>query len=228
MARAPCRTDNRNSHLQEYLSDSRTFLLGVASASASRLRFALCDRLRRQSQVKRSRSPSRSATRTARPGAGDGLRRRARLSSASAGGTPCRSSKHHAGLSVGIGLLSSAISFVLTIVLTGFEALIGAPRACICTIGGSLEAGHRDEWSGTPADSVAPGLAPMAQAASCCLGGHDGHRGDSRFRRRCAARGVHHVSRARDRECAPCRRSVGRGACARQVGQHAGRSLQAV
>jgi F-type H+-transporting ATPase subunit a len=51
-------------------------------------------------------------------------------------------------LSAGIGLLWSATSFVLTIVLTAFEMLIQALQAYIFTIltaqyiGGSLEAGH--------------------------------------------------------------------------------------
>ncbi len=51
-------------------------------------------------------------------------------------------------LSAGAGLLFSATSFILTVVLTGFEMLIQALQAYIFTIltaqyiGGSLEAGH--------------------------------------------------------------------------------------
>ena len=51
-------------------------------------------------------------------------------------------------LSLSIGLLFSATSFVLTIVITAFELLIQALQAFIFTIltaqyiGGSLEAGH--------------------------------------------------------------------------------------
>src|SRR6266516_4710295 len=54
-------------------------------------------------------------------------------------------------LTLSVGLLFSATSFILTVALTGFEMLIQALQAYIFTIltaqyiGGSLEAGHLDD-----------------------------------------------------------------------------------